>query len=69
MVALAKDIIFVNERISEIDNWIKSLHVVIYKDKYWIILTWSSPLVASKYPVLFQYEVALINNNSQVVTY
>ena len=42
-----------------------------HKDRDTVLLTWSSPVVASNYPVEFQYEVIilLINNNSQVITY
>ena len=40
-----------------------------HRDRDTVLLTWSSPVVASNYPVEFQYEVILINNNSQVITY
>ena len=42
-----------------------------HRDRDTVLLTWSSPVVTSNYPVEFQYEVIilLINNNSQVITY
>ena len=39
-----------------------------HKERDTVLLTWFSPVVASNYPVDFQYEV-IINNNSQVITY
>ena len=41
-----------------------------HKDRDTVLLTWFSPVVASNYPVDFQYEVIIliINNNSQVIT-